>query len=86
MMFDMFDALATLRKEFGEESEVAMRNDNLGIIVRLRVFKCNEWHHHEFVISHAEMDTDQVAVATVKWKHSIGRLHMYIDNYKPPPD
>ena len=86
MKFDLFDALRQMRKSFGEASEVLVRNDNCGIAVRLQVFRFGTWHHHEFILSHAELESDQISIADIKWLHSIAALKRYIENYKQPPE
>lgn len=84
-MFDLFEALAELRKAFGEDSELLLRNDNAGIAIRIQVFKFGEWHHQEVIITHAEMDTDLIRVAGLKWRRAIEGLERYLKWYKPPP-
>ena len=74
-----------MRNEFGEDSEILVFHDSCGIAVRLQVFKFREWHHQQFIISHAELESDVAAIGNIKWVRAITELRRYLEKYQPPP-
>ncbi len=81
MNFDAFYALEMMREKFGDDVEILVRNTSLGPAIRLQVYRNNEWHHHEFIVSNIEKDTGKAFVLGIKWKLALVSLQRHIDTY-----
>jgi len=55
MEFDLFNAMALLKKEFGNDAELTLRNVLGGVSVRISLFYKNKTYYDQFVISDHEI-------------------------------
>ena len=83
MKFDLFDAMSTMKKNFGNAGEILLTQTNVGIAIRLSVLDKGVFHHREFTISSVEMMTDTyVKVCNLEFDRAVSDVQYRIKNYE----
>jgi len=82
MKFDLFDALAILKKEFGNDCRLTLYNEGSDIAIRLTVIppeqpSCNT----QFMVTSQEIISDDyICVTSRKFHRAIKELREFMDN------
>lgn len=74
MKFDLLEAMAQLKENFGEKAEMLLRNEPHGLLTKITVSHENERHNHCFIISNEEIENTKVDVFEIQIKRSIRAL------------
>ena len=78
--------MALMKAKFGEDSEVLVRNTSLGVAIRMQVYEKREWHHREFIVTQAQIDSDEdVLLINMMWKRAMAELAHHVENYEVKP-
>lgn len=74
MKFDLLDAMAHMRQNFGYSGEILLRQSPEGYITRLSVFDGNKFYNSEYLIPMIEITDCKVNVMNLKFKEALERL------------
>lgn len=76
MRFDLFDAVNTMRNEFGSSGEILLRWDagDVGYKIILQIFYVNKLYRASFLIPLLEVTDCKVNVMNVRFADCISRL------------
>ena len=84
MKFDLFDAMAIIKKEFGDSGELLLRTAEYGYAIRISVFHNGEFHHKQELINYHEITDSKVHVMNFKFNKAIKELKIYLSS--PPTE
>jgi len=72
MRFDLFDAMAMMRQEFGDNSQMMLYTRHEGIHIRLSVYTNENDFHTEFTVSYEQANNDEyITTMNFEFKKSI---------------
>ena len=75
MRFDLFDAVNALKKEFNDDGEIRVINNDFGIMIRLSIFKNHNFYHSQFGATNTEIKSDDnVSIMNLKFAKAIIEL------------
>lgn len=74
MKFDLFDAIRHMQNNFGPGSEISVHDSDLGVAIRLTIYKKDERTSNQIIVSYREMEDSNVDIMNLRFKRMIQEL------------